>query len=300
MEIANTTTVRLHNVVIATDFSECSERALRHGLATARHFGATVHLLNLIRPSTYAIVGRGVLPEVSELAHRDGSKLIAKLKAEGRLGDLGHKMWVLEGEIPDVLPDFVRRNGIDLIVIGTHGRTGVPKFIFGSVAQQVFEHSSCPVLTVGPYSAGSGPELRLKQVLFPTDLSEESTVAIPYVRTAIQQTKAELTVLHVQLKPTSLAGELEIAEPGSELRVFIRDRLPEDARYVLRTGDPAQAVLECAENTHVSLIILGLKPYSAEGGRKVWRHAYKIVSEAPCPVLTVRADWHGAAASKRG
>src|SRR5271166_4980334 len=111
---------------------------------------------------------------LDELAERDFEALIGRLNAAHSLAGIEHHNWNIDGEISGVIEDFVRDRGIDLMILGTRGRTGISKFLLGSIAQEIFHYVSCPVLTVGPWSRDSDRKLQLKKVLFATDLSPES------------------------------------------------------------------------------------------------------------------------------
>ena len=116
--------VAIKNIAVTIDFSECSERAVQHGLAVARHFGATLHFLYLVRPSEYVYTPE-MIPALDEVAVRDCDQLIARLKSDHRLDGVKFQRWVEEGEISEVVGDFVQKHHIDLLVVGTHGRTGI-------------------------------------------------------------------------------------------------------------------------------------------------------------------------------
>jgi nucleotide-binding universal stress UspA family protein len=135
--------VAFKNIAFTIDFSECSERAVQHGVAVARHFGATLHFLYLVRPSEYVYTPE-MIPALDEVAVRDCDQLIAKLKSNHRLDGVEFQRWVEEGEISEIVGDFVQKHHIDLLVVGTHGRTGIPKLLLGLVAQEIFHYVRCP------------------------------------------------------------------------------------------------------------------------------------------------------------
>jgi len=143
----------LNNVLIATDFSDTSARALDYGLGLATAYGARVHLLHVIEP---AILNPGGL----ELLGYSLPSLIDRLEqaAESRLASLGTeaedritlRRAARVGQPFVEILRYARGHAIDLIAIGTHGRGALEHLLLGSVAEQVVRASTCPVLTVRP------------------------------------------------------------------------------------------------------------------------------------------------------
>lgn len=287
MALQSSSCVAIQHVAVATDFSQCSEHAVEHALAVARHFGATLYFLHLVRPSKFAFVPE-MLAAVDEVAERDCEQLIARLERNHRLEGIQCRRCVEQGEIPEIASQFVRDEKIDLLVVGTHGRGGVSRLLLGSSAQQIFHYVRCPVLTVGPASPGAGQRLELKRVLFSTDLSHESLAAIPYVLTAVEEWHAALDVLHVCSSGDPRHQEL-MAGLRERFDCLLAGTDAAPVRCRVLAGKPAPAVLKFADAEKVNLIVLGLKPQRALYDGPLWSHAYEIVRHAHCPVLSVRA-----------
>lgn len=279
--------VILRHVAVATDFSECTERALEHGLAVARHFGAAVHLLHLVRPSSYPFSAE-VMPALADAAARDCDHLIERLENARQLEGIQLHRHVLHGEIHDVVSDFVRQQHVDLMVVGTHGRGGIPRLLRGSVAQQIFHCVRCPVLVVGPRSPGASTRLQLRRILFSTDLSKESLAALPYVLTAMRVWQAPLDVLHVCSDPQGEHAK-QMDELVSRMEALLDGEQHSPLSGCLLTGKPAPGVLGFSHDRKEDLIVLGLKAHRALYSGPVWSHAYEIVRQAECPVLSVRS-----------
>lgn len=291
--------IALRNVLIATDFSECSQRALLHALGVARRYGSKLHLLHVITPSGYWMstpesycASPERLSEAVALARRDAERLIAEQARP--LQGLQHRSWVATGAVWEVLREVVEHENIDMVFVGTHGRAGLRKMFLGSVAEDVFRHSPCPVLTVGPHAPGIDPErVQLKHVLFPTDLSDDSARALPYVASAVRQFGAALTVIHVVERPDAEFGhDRERVWRGLEtkMRELIAPFLSADCdvQYAIEIGEAADIVIETATRRQADLIVLGLKAPDSFVDRLPWLKAYQIVRQVGCPVLTVR------------
>lgn len=144
--------IRIHNVLVATDFSEPSEAALNYGRELARTFSATLHLLH-VADNVYLQFGgeayMGVLPELQhdiEAAARE--HLDGVLDEEDRTALRAKPVVITAIGKPAAIVDYAKENAIDLIVMGTHGRGAVGHVLMGSVAERVVRTAPCPVLTV--------------------------------------------------------------------------------------------------------------------------------------------------------
>ncbi len=142
----------IHRIVCPVDFSETSERAVQYAVALARQLGAGLHLVHAWQMPVYAfpdgavILGPDVVAEITGELQRSLDAMIARHK-EPELAIEGHLM---QG-VPDrEIVRMAKELGVELIVMGTHGRTGLPHLFLGSVAERVVRTSDVPVLTVPP------------------------------------------------------------------------------------------------------------------------------------------------------
>jgi nucleotide-binding universal stress UspA family protein len=284
------------NILIATDFSECSERALSYATGAARRYGSTLHFAHVVPINTFYLAGFDALSVAVEQAGREAAAVVARLEQEHQLEGVPHHTWVRRGYVAETLGELIARQRVDLVVVGTHGRTGLSKLVLGSVAEEIFRKSPCPVLTVGPHVPVARPGSGLKALLFATDFSADSARALPYALSAAREFGCELTLLHV-LEP----GE-EMAGDRTRRDAVLQARLEEmlgsqagqvQARTRIAAGDPADCIVKAAAERGAGVIILGLKAPQMFADRLPWLYAYRIVSQAPCPVLTVRGKLAG-------
>jgi len=289
------TRISLKNILYATDFSPAAEAALPYAIGLARRYGAKVHALHVRLPATYPIVGPEAMPQVIEAAEEQ-AKLEARQLHE-MLAVVPHEVSVCEGEIWPLVSDLAEKQKIDLIVIGTSGRTGISRALLGSVAEEIFRRASCGVLTVGPHVSGDTERrLDMKEILYATDFSQASLAALPYAISMAQEHQARLTLLHVvgESKP----GELVHAEQYADsIRRHLRSLMPPEAEpwcepnYMVQHGREADKIMEAATALGADLIVLGVR--GAEGAMTAATHmarpiAHRVVTQARCPVLTVR------------
>jgi nucleotide-binding universal stress UspA family protein len=288
--------IALKNILFATDFSPAAEAALPYAIGLAKQYGAKVHGLHVRFPATYPIVGPEAMPQVLEAAEEQ-AKFEAKQLHE-MLESVPHEVTVAEGDLWPTLSEIVGKQKTDLIVIGTHGRTGVSRALLGSAAEEIFRKASCPVLTVGPHiSHNIERRLAMKQILLAMDFSPESLAALPFAVSLAQEHQANLTLLNVTCNPE--VGELVHAGQylDSTLR-RLKTLVPDEAelwcepKFRVEQGAEGKKITEVATALGADLIVLGVR--SPQGGIGATTHflqsiAHQVVVDAQCPVLTVRA-----------
>ncbi len=140
-------------VLVPIDFSAHSERALRYAAMLASRFGASLELLHVVEdPVMYGAWGPEVfVPNMAELMQAvtsDAEKRLVEMKSRIAREGLRVDTSVIVGRAPHRITEYAGSNGVDLIVMGTHGRTGLSHVVMGSVAEGVVRHAHCPVLTM--------------------------------------------------------------------------------------------------------------------------------------------------------
>ena len=286
MTVSSAPNVLVRNIAIATDFSPWSDRATQHALLIARQFGAAVHFVHVVRRSEFALVP-DMMVELDALAQRDCDDLRHRLHEANSLDSIETRYWNLDGELSEVFGDFIHDHSIDLLVLGTRGRSGISKLLSGSIAQEIFRYVSCPILTVGPLSRRANrQQLDLNRVLFATDLSSGSSAAFPYVLTAAKTWNADIDVLHVCSSQSSGCRGL-MEEFASAIEQTAKLEGSPSIRCHLIPGRPSRTVLDFAKQNGNTLIVLGLDPHRSLYGGPSRSHAYEIVCQAACPVLSV-------------
>jgi nucleotide-binding universal stress UspA family protein len=193
------------------------------------------------------------------------------------------------GGIWEVINDVVARSEIDLLVLGTHGRTGIPKLLQGSVAEEVFRNVACPVLTIGPdVSVFDSKPHRIERVLLATDLQANASSHF-YAGWFAKEFKAQLTVMRV-MSDTGLGRRQQLVPQLHQALGEELGQLKPEPEYRIEYGPTAGCILEAARSWGADLIVLGAKhPTSGEvNTHSPWAVASRVIAEAECPVLTVR------------
>jgi len=284
--------IALKRILVATDFSEWSKRALLAGLGIAQRYGAKVRVVNVVPSEGYGVAGAGMLGAVN-FARHNARDLESEFLQKGYFEGIRYQISIEKGEVWPALSRIVEDEDVDLVVVGTRGKSGLGKLLLGSVAEKIFRHSPRPVLTVGPGFELSFPlTAQPRSVLFPTDFSPQAEHALPYAVSLAQEHEAQLTFLHV-------------VQPGTEA-TYNRDRtvryasarlqelmaatagLIGEREFIVETGEPAEAIVKVAAVTGAELVVLGVRAPATLSDRLGWSTAYGVVRQAHCPVLTVR------------
>ena len=140
---------QIRTLLVPVDFSPPSRAALDFGLQLARKFDATVWLLHVYVLPAYAFTeGVAIGPELAESLATDARKGLERIREE--VGGDGTTISVatVAGSPAEVIVEWAQTHGVDMIVMGTHGRTGIQHLLAGSVAERVVRLSKCPVVTV--------------------------------------------------------------------------------------------------------------------------------------------------------
>lgn len=289
------TRISLKNILYATDLSPAAEAALPYVLGLAKQHGAMVHAVHVRFPAMYTIVVPEAIPQII-VAAEEQTKLEAQ-ELHKTFAKVPHDVTISEGDLWPTIDALVREQNVDMIVIGTHGRTGVGRALLGSVAEEIFRKAPCPVLTVGPHiSKDTQRRLEMKEILYATDFSPESLEALPYAISLAQEHQARLTLLNVIGEAT--AGDLVYPQHyiASTMRQLQR-LVPAEAerwcepRFAVEHGPVADKIMQTAIALGADLIVLGVR--GAKGHMGATTHvlrptAHRVVTRAECPVLTVR------------
>ena len=287
--------IQLNNIIFATDFSTAAEAALPFAARIARSFGAKLFAVHAKMPENYALPSTEVWP--AAIAQLEEKKVELTRNMYNRFPSVESEVLIGEGSVCGVVEAVADEKKADLIVVGTSGRRGIGKFVLGSVAEEILRRAKCPVLTVGPYYEMEPlGEVKFSKIVYATNFGEASPAAAAYAVAFAEEYQAHLTLLHVIEHPK--VGELvsphELEASAIEL---LRGLVPQQAelwcepKAIALRGSPAERILETAEKEKADLIVMGVR--EAKGVVRATHLPaavlHQVVSQATCPVLTVRA-----------
>ncbi len=285
MRILDTTSrLRLANLLYATDLSSTAERALPYAMGIARRYGAMLFAAHVIQPELLPLMPPAAWATMAEQEREYRER--APQVLEGQLAGVSHELIFRAGEVWPVISEIIAEKQIDLLILSTHGRKGLQKAILGSAAEEIFRNSPCPVLTVGPdVSPRTARHVGLTRILYATDFSPESLAGAPYAISLAREHRSNLILFHCIEDGAEVSAMLQTLQ---ELIPFGAD-LRSEPICVAERGSHGEKVLEVAEGHGADMLVLGVPSTKARLAQKSHRSAlYRIVTQATCPVLTVR------------
>ena len=292
------------SILVATDFSEASEKVLRYSLALARFYESKFCVAHVVSSLGLTMAGPGAIAACEETVLREAAQLEASFLRTGALRGIQHKFIVRQGELWPEMREIMRQEGADLLVVGTRGRQGISKLFFGSTAEQILRQAGCPVLIFGPHSQQLpwvGSPSRARTFLFATDFEHASPHGLPQAIAAANQFGAKLAFLSI-IPPTSSDEDLRNWREDPRMRTLERlSELADNAGLDLRPElyveseserSVSEKILETADKLRVDLIIMGSHSTAYTGviSHLASASAYEVVCRAGCPVLTVNCS----------
>ncbi|HXA85708.1 MAG TPA: universal stress protein [Candidatus Dormibacteraeota bacterium] len=279
--------ISFKNILFLTDFTEASQTAQAYALGFAKHFKARVFPAHACDPIILTeTAAPDILDEVEENSRRRLTDLAKKNNFNGT-------PLFARGPVAAAVPGWIAEYGIDLIVMGTHGRHGLKHLFMGSVAEAIFRNATCPVLTVGPHvTVRPSHDFQAEKILFPTDLGAHAEFATQYALSVAQEGQAQVTFMHV----VSLEDAFQRDRAGlvNDSYKKLETLVPEEAKQwckpelVVEVGDPVKELLGFAASERPDMIVLGLPAGKKFNGGFRSSVTYNLIAAAPCPVLTVR------------
>jgi nucleotide-binding universal stress UspA family protein len=297
-------------ILCPIDFSEFSRRALDHALAVARCYRSTVTALHVVAPTPVVapvpyFFGADAPPPPMMLPPADREAIAAQLR---QLVDAeqvpGIRVDTLIAEAPVAYREILvqaERLGADLVVIGTHGRSGFERLFLGSTAERVLRKATCPIMTVPPKAPEAMPRgpVPFTRILCAVDFSDSSSLGLDYAVSLARESKAALTLAHViETRPLyydfSPPVAIDLTAWLEEARTRLRDMVPDAARAscavteAVREGSAHHEILALAGELESDLIVMGVR---GRGAADLWffgSTTHHVIREARCGVLTVR------------
>jgi nucleotide-binding universal stress UspA family protein len=302
--------IQIKRIVCPVDFSEISRHAFDRALAVARSYAGEVtviHVLPMPGPMPavpYGPEGPGPFGlEVPDRAHI--SSELSRFLGLEHVSDVTTRQEIIEaGPVHKAILRQASQLSADLIVMGTHGRSGVDHLFLGSVAEKTLRTSPVPVLTVPPKAPEQAAGLPFRSILCAVDFSPDSARALAYAASLAQHADGCLTIMHVVetmiVGYDPRGGNFDIEGLSRATVALARTQLQECAASVtagstpiatvLGEGKPYPDILREAERRRADLIVVGVHGRSALDRLVFGSTADHLVRRATCPILTVRSD----------
>lgn len=304
--------IDIKRILCPIDLSDASRDALEHAVAAAKWFGAQITLLHVYgtappfvpapeMPGYVPLVPSPEPQETIENITEDVRRFCSSVSIDG-----SPEIVVRQGDPAREIVRFAEEMAANLLVMGTHGRGGFERLFLGSVTEKVLRSTRSPVLTVPPRSKGptAGPVL-YKTILCAIDFSDASTRALQHALSIARRTSARLNLLHVvEGLIDALQLDVNVHFTVPEYRRYLEEdamtrlkaAVPDDSRRwgtveeQVTSGKASQEILRVAAAVDAELIVIGVQGRGAVDRWVFGSTTHRIVREATCPVLTLRAE----------
>jgi nucleotide-binding universal stress UspA family protein len=294
--------IRIAHILCPVDFSEISQHALDHAAAIARWYEARLTLLYV-----FANLPTMDLPPLV-LEDADRERLMSDLRRMAAAVPREVPVEFSIQEAPYIHEEILAQVGArhaDLLVIGTHGRSGFQLLFLGSVTEKVIRKAICPTLIVPPRAPdvpASSP-IQFRRILCAVDFSESSLDALAYAINMAEEADAQLTLLHVVEFPPVLIEEPTMPAPDltrireaavADARRKLQELIPEQARTyctvetAVAEGRAYREILRHATERQSSLIVMGVHGRGVLDLLLFGSTTHHVIRTSACPVLVVR------------
>jgi len=282
------------NILMATDFSLAAQAALQEAIRLSDQCTARLTLLHVFEYSQLVAPDMELqfanLEPIREFAQRQLLDAVHAAQQAG-VSCIGK---MTAGYPPVEIVEVARESQVDLVVLGTNAFHGVERLMFGSTAEAVLRETSCPVITVGPHARCLKERTHgnADPIVFATDFHHATINAIQYAAAIGQTLGGPLHCLHVL--PRTLedgsrndvvsqimteALQQAVAESGVTVHAPVYS--------VIYGSEVSNAVVDYAREHHARLVVLGVQHASMMASHTPAHIAYRVITEAPCPVLTI-------------
>ncbi len=300
--------VTFSHVLCPTDLSEAALPPLTYAAALARWYEARLTVLHVLPPPAplpASMAGFNVAFDVMPPPPRDVLREALQAAAARAGAETPHlALEIVDGDPATAIVDQAVAQRADIVVLGTHGRSGFERFMIGSIAEKVLRKAPCPVLTVPPHMpAASASDVHVRHVLCAVDFSEASLQAFGFALALARQARASLTAVHAiewlveDEPPTHVRFNVpeyrahRIDEARQRLQALIDSEVKGavPATALVPVGRAHREILEAADDAGADLIVMGMQGRGGLGAALFGSTTQQVVRGATCPVLTTRA-----------
>lgn len=291
-------------VLVPTDGSDHAVRAAEHGRYLAGLFDATVHLLHVVDVETTTGLLGGEPPDDLLADLEEEGRRVLETTRTGLSGVDEVETVVRRGDPVETILEYAAERDVGLLAMGTHGRTGLDRYVTGSVTERVVRRADAPVLTVR--ATDRSHVEGYEEVLVPTDGSDAAEAAVDHGLAVAERAGARVHAVNVvdvgslgassgNVPPTRLVDRLEADGRAASERVAARAR--ERGLEVVTEvteGFPAVELLDYTEERDVDLCVMGTAGRTGLNRYLLGSTTERIVRHAEVPVLAVNARTQGA------
>ncbi len=297
--------IKVNRILCPLDFSKCSRVAMKNAIELAKRVKGELHLFHAIllyEDDTYKpddrlsdnIVSYAMIEEISnqklnDIAADHEGNSFKVVTASSRGFSAAEEILI-----------YAEDKQVDLIVMGTHGRTAISHLLLGSVAERIIRIAKCPVMTFRENSKNLG---ECKKILVPIDFSEHSKLALQYALELADSFDSNITLFHVfeqRIHPAFyLSEEISMFEIDSELKQRANDAMINfrkafdkptiDTNYVFAEGVAYREIVDYAKKDNFDLLVIATQGLSGLEHFLIGSTTEKVIRHADLPVLAVKS-----------
>jgi nucleotide-binding universal stress UspA family protein len=270
---------KLDRLLVATDGSTFSEFAINEALTLAKRFSSKLIVVSVIKTNLEFEMS---LPQVAERDEKAAIELLELIKAKASREDIDCEILVLRGEEPyqDII-NAAETNRVNLIVMGRHGKTGIKKFVLGSVTAQVVRHAPCNVLVVPPKG-----KIKYETILIAADDSKHNAAAAVEAVAIAKRCSSILFIVSV----TTSEAESSSAEENVKQVIELAEKESIKNEWLIVQGKPHEAIAKISNQKDVDLIIVGSHGRTGLMDFLMGGVAERVLGRAESAVLVVKTN----------
>lgn len=276
-------------ILCPIDFSDHSAAALRVGSGIARAFQAeliALHAQRLAAPVYFTAAQLAVLQAQLRKSAKAAQAFINEFVRKNVPEDVRHSIRLLEDDAVPAILRLLKESRAGLVVMGTHGRTGLERIRLGSVMESVLRQVSVPVLTVGPRIKAASIPRTFRRILCPVNYGDAARFALEHAVAIAEKTGAELIVAHaVEAAATDNPPEEAREKLCDWIGPAVRSRCV--VREVVRHGHAAQELVAEMKDSGADLAVVSARPRKFLEIILFGSTTEFVIRNAPCPVLSV-------------
>jgi hypothetical protein len=278
---------KMEKLLVATDGSIFSESAIREAINLARICSSKLIAVSVVKTSPEF---EDLVPQVFEKAEKEMREHLESVKSRASKEGIDCEIVVHRGEEPfeDIVND-AEKNQVDMIIIGTHGRTGLKRLMMGSVTAKVIGHALCNVLVV-PLHA----KVDCRNILIATDGSRYSDAAASEAIGIAKRCGGSLIVISIALSDKEIIlpeddEEMILAKDNVKKIVELAEKEGVKTEGLTAIGKPYEAIVETSKQKHADLIVVGSHGKTGLNRLLMGSVTERIIGHSESAVLIVKA-----------
>lgn len=296
--------IHFQRILCATDLSDYSNSAVIQAIGMAREFGATLYICHVIDLPLVTLHGAAFVYQEDQIEEMKVGAL-DQIKGLVTGSELTWEAIVETGPVSSTLCRLADEKQADLVIVSTHGHTGIKRLFLGSVTEKLLRTIGSPLMVVTPPEKAGTTQKQFKgfgfkQIMVGCDFSADSGRAVEYGFSLAQEFEAVIHLVHVvepfvyrdAMLPEGVKMEA-LSEVATGCQQRLEDLVPKDAHnwckveLACESGKPFQVLKTYAEAHEVDLIVLGVRGHSLVETLLLGSTTDRVIRRVACPVLSV-------------